>query len=208
MNNPIKINIAMPLGKSRLLRIETAMYCIRPISYGNIMMSHTDTLSPASSRNCLIEGFLEGDSDYLFFVDSDVVPPEDAAQKLLALDVDVAAGIYNIMISDEIYWDVRSNGVYISTDSTLPDKPFKIDGAGGGCLMIKREVLEKMEYPWFDLELQRASENDGVFIKRGEDVYFIEKAIENGFSVVAHPEVVCDHYNVVNLRDVRKKTKG
>lgn len=66
------------------------------------------------------------------------------------------------------------------TDDSLVD----IDAAGGGCLLIAREVLERMEYPYFQCHERSAG---------GEDFYFLEKAKALGYQLKGDLTVQCQH---------------
>ena len=61
------------------------------------------------------------------------------------------------------------------------DGLIKIGGAGAGFLLVKREVFEKIPYPWFSFE------------KGGEDLYFCDKARKNGFEIWADMSVLLGH---------------
>ncbi|GAI66965.1 unnamed protein product, partial [marine sediment metagenome] len=57
----------------------------------------------------------------------------------------------------------------------------KIGGAGAGFLLVKREVFEKIPYPWFSFE------------RGGEDLYFCDKARRHGFEIWADMSVLLGH---------------
>ncbi|GAI90932.1 unnamed protein product, partial [marine sediment metagenome] len=57
----------------------------------------------------------------------------------------------------------------------------KIDGAGAGFLLVKREVLEKIPYPWFSFE------------RGGEDLYFFDKVRRYGLEVWVDMGVLLGH---------------
>jgi len=61
------------------------------------------------------------------------------------------------------------------------DGLMKIGGAGAGFLLVKREVFEKIPYPWFSFE------------RGGEDLYFCDKARKNGFEIWADMSVLLGH---------------
>ncbi|GAI70672.1 unnamed protein product, partial [marine sediment metagenome] len=65
------------------------------------------------------------------------------------------------------------------------DGLIKIGGAGAGFLLIKREVFEKIPYPWFSFE------------KGGEDLYFSDKARGNGFETWCDMSVLLGHLRLV-----------
>ncbi len=57
----------------------------------------------------------------------------------------------------------------------------KIGGCGTGFLLVKREVFEKIPFPWFSFE------------KGGEDLYFSDKARQYGFDIWADMSVLLGH---------------
>lgn len=65
-----------------------------------------------------------------------------------------------------------------------PDVLRPIDAAGAGCLLIKREVLEALAWPYF-----KCHERSGG----GEDFYFCEQAKAAGFEVWGDFSVLCQH---------------
>jgi glycosyltransferase involved in cell wall biosynthesis len=65
-----------------------------------------------------------------------------------------------------------------------PDSLVKADALGTGCMLIKREVLESVGYPWFKC-------HDGS--AGGEDFFFCEQAKALGFEVWGDFSVQCNH---------------
>ena len=61
------------------------------------------------------------------------------------------------------------------------DGLMKIGGAGAGFLLVKREVFEKIPYPWFSFE------------RGGEDLYFCDKARKNNFEIWADMSALLGH---------------
>jgi len=77
------------------------------------------------------------------------------------------------------------------------DRPFRVDCAGVGCVLITRHVLETMPYPWFDLSATQY----------GSDMYFYKHAKDHGFLLWADPRVLCGQvdYYVTEIEDWRDK---
>lgn len=129
--------------------------------------------------------------DYLFCVDSDIVLPKDSLIKLLKADKDIISGIYIQRHHDrqvpEIYRDTE-HGQKNYDVSTMPNGVFSVSACGFGCVLIKGEVLEKMEYPHF---VYKSAINHANTIS--EDVYFCNKAKQNGFTIWADSTIICDH---------------
>jgi len=84
-------------------------------------------------------------------------------------------------------------------EEKLPSEPFQVYSSGAGCLLIRREVLVDIGWPWFKTTYQESFKNEGRGVAEGEDVFFIRRAIECGYKAIAHPNVKCRHYNSLDL---------
>ncbi|MFC1753527.1 glycosyltransferase family 2 protein [Thermoproteota archaeon] len=144
-----------------------------------------------SSRNMIRDHFLKSKYDYLFSLDSDILPPPDAIQKLIRADSDIASGVYLCRqviegqhhIQPVIYRPNDDGSVItVTKDEVTPNKLMAIAVCGMGCCLIKKEVMEKIEFRPF------SQSKTG-----GEDVAFCTDARKNGFKIVANTEVKCDH---------------
>lgn len=152
-----------------------------------------------SARNFCVQHFLNTDFTHLFFIDSDVIPPEDALEKLVEADKDVVSGLYHAMRPDGKGGVLPKWTVFVYADDAegVPTLASIADGQGvaqirraaGGCLMIKRHVLENLvEKPWFKFVYH---ETGNMYY--GEDIDFCAKAEKSGFTVWAHFDVRCQH---------------
>lgn len=149
-------------------------------------------------RNGIVRQMLEHPQfTHLFLLDSDVEPPLDCIDRLLALDAPIATGCYAVHMHGGLRWALARRGedghyrLLGRLDSQ--DTPFAVDAGGAGCLLIKRGVLEAMAWPWF-----RWVENeDGSQIS--EDIWFFDRARQCGYSVTVEPTVICRHYKRFNV---------
>ena len=73
-------------------------------------------------------------------------------------------------------------------------KPFTVDYAGFGWLLIKHGVFEdeQMKYPWFAPKMQ-VFESGAVQDMCGEDVSFCLDAKEAGFRIMCDPRIRVGH---------------
>ena len=105
-----------------------------------------------AARNYMVSDFLQGDGDRLWLIDSAITPPRSNA--IVKHDFPVLCGVYGIHLGqpgalpslykmNNAYWDT------LPVNQWPEHKVFKVDGAGLGCVVIEREVLESMEPPWF-----------------------------------------------------------
>lgn len=155
-------------------------------------------ISPVdNARNEIVEEFLNGegkDCTHLFFIDSDTIPPVDALEKLLALDADIASGLTPIIAHDDksMMFYRKWNCVDMKEEFVRPNTGIhQIIGAGGSCLLIKREVLEKMEKPHFRFLYQ---DDNGKPTLISEDIYFLTKANGLGYKAMCDSSIICKHF--------------
>jgi len=149
-------------------------------------------------RNAAVRCFLDqGQYSHLFFLDSDIEPPLDTIDRLLALDSPLASGCYGQLLPAGPRWvlSVRGDDDRYRMIESLPgsEKPFEIDAAGAGCLLIRRDVLEKIPWPWF----RWVEKPDGRQIS--EDIFFFYQCNRAGLRVRIDPQVICNHYKQVNI---------
>lgn len=196
------IFIAIPMSKYAMVHAETAGYCALLNQHQDVTWGFVNAMSPEFSRNSLIEHHFHKDPNWthILFLDSDIVPSKGALKSLLELDADVATGLYPLRLANGIFWSVsdeEDNWIQIVDD--LPTEPFETQSCGGGCLLIRREVLVDIEWPWFKTLYQKIYDNEGKGLKQGEDVYFCKKVLEKGYKIIADPSIICKHYNGVDM---------
>ena len=203
-----RIFLATPMHKDSRIHGETAAYCGYVANQKYIQWGYTSTISPEMSRNTLIEDHIhnvEADEwTHVYFIDTDVVPQQFCLENLLALDADVCVGVYPLFLLNHGFnWSVTDmDRELLLMSEPLPEEPFETRSAGAGCLLVRREVLEDIGWPYFKMIYQPKWENDGNAIKSMEDMYFFDKVIDKGYKIIVNPKEVCKHYNSVDLLSV------
>lgn len=153
------------------------------------------------ARNWCVKKFLETDSTHLFFIDSDVIPPENALEKLISAEYPVISGAYpikkmnsNTNQSETVY------ALFVKQEGNKL-KPIKagtghanIDRCGAGCLLIRRDVLMDMPKPHFKWVM-----NAEGLAEKGEDLYFCEQLESMQIQLVADLDVICQHSKEILL---------
>lgn len=149
-------------------------------------------------RNLISSWVLNG-YDYLFSVDSDIAFPKDTLKKLLQHDVDMVSGVYRQRKTQqilEIYVPNEHGGMVNVPYDLIKDKGLvSIVGCGFGCVLIKREVFEKIPYPQFFYH-EALDHNNTV----SEDVDFCMKATKSGSKIYCDPTILCDHIGSATYR--------
>lgn len=203
-----KVFLATPMDKNKNIHGETAVFCSYTASLPDVLWGHTGTISPEMSRNTLIEDHIHNvalseDVDewtHVLFIDTDVVPPQHCLDDLISLDADICVGVYPLFLKEGFLWSVSDmKGDLIPMTTELPKEPFDTVSCGAGCLLIRKEVLEETEWPYFKMIYQPKWDNFGNPIKSMEDLYFCNKALSAGFRIIVNPNVICKHYNSIDL---------
>jgi hypothetical protein len=136
--------------------------------------------------------FMSGDYSHLMVIESDIIPPPNALNKLMALDADIAHGIYrfrttNIVNVFERYpGNPRNEGESLSIRPAAMAKAKRdgvaaVTGGGLGCALIKRHVIEALPF-WHE---------PGGHC----DTYFNRDALRAGYIAKADMTVICGHKN-------------
>jgi len=114
------------------------------------------------ARNTACMRALEGGFTHLFFLDSDVIPPPDTVPRLLAHRQQFISGVYHRRSPPHGIPVMLRKGQWIV--KYPPNRVIEVDLVGAGCLLIAREVLEKLPPSrpeagkhWFDWRVDMGS---------------------------------------------------
>ena len=143
--------------------------------------------------------------DYQLWIDSDIVFDTEKFYRLVHMNKNIASGWYcteDGKTTSVAHWmeeeDFRQNGGVMNheTIETMSKrrKPFTVDYAGFGWLLIKHGVFEHegLKYPWFAPKMQ-VFESGEVQDMCGEDVSFCLDAIAAGFEIWCDPKIRVGH---------------
>lgn len=161
------------------------------------------------ARNSYVEQFLQSDCDILFFLDSDVVPPE----RLFDLIVEhgdkwkLAGAPYPVWMHQEgfegpqvtftVYTD-PTGGNKLSPAAIPPSGLEFVNGIATGCIFIHREVIEKLAKPYFEFKYNPETRE----MTEGEDLGFCRKINDLGYKFFVDYSMLCHHFKRVSLLDV------
>lgn len=207
------------LQKKRILigitTAETVAHETMQSIYGLIIPENTETAlsvvhayNVADGRNKLVNIMLEQDYDYIFFVDNDIILPKNALIDLYNMNWYFTAGTYprkELKTLTEknpfttLYnHDERNKEVYCPTfmrfNDFHADKLTQVDCCGFGCTLIRRDLFNVIEQPYFFFAHEEAPK-PGIRAEYciGEDMYFCRKVIKSGLQIWAHGNVLCGH---------------
>jgi GT2 family glycosyltransferase len=157
----------------------------------------------AEKREAQVELGLSMDCTHILLLDGDMVFPENTIPDLFNVledGADMAGGLcyrgyppYNPLI-----WHPTEERQLVPFVDYKFGDVVDAGATGAACLLIKREVFEKLERPWFRIQ-NEVQENDGVVItvRRGEDTYFCRKATKAGFKLRIMTE-----YDIGHIREL------
>lgn len=143
------------------------------------------------ARNKFCQQAIEGEFDYIFWLDSDMVFPSYVLQQFMQADKDIVAGLYfrrNYPFTPVAFSELRrENGVLKMKDlEEWPSDLFEVDGVGFGCVLMKTDCL-------FDI----AGKEGGIWFTptqdAGEDAAFCLRAKEYGYEIWVDPTVKLGH---------------
>jgi len=185
-----KIFVATPVhSEASIHYVQALLQFQQQCLIRNIMVSFSLMKSSlvTQGRNLCVNGFLEAEDKYthLLFIDSDIDFKFDTIMKMLNADKDVIANPYPLKhidwnkIEKRIDQKGKMNGYTLSkqgytwpvklengTDITVVDGVAEVTHAPTGCMLIKREVFDKMirEYP--NLKINQPTVLNGEMVEK------------------------------------------
>jgi hypothetical protein len=169
----------------------------------DVLLTATSTFV-TDARNSIHNTFLEQtEATHLFMVDSDVLPPPDTIERLLAHDKPVVGGVYfkkekfkirdangnvSIIQRPTVYdfnrFDEEKQKYFFHERLKVGKGLEKVDGMGAGCWMIRRDVAEAVGKSPFSLDFG------------GEDLTFCKTIERAGFPIYVDWDLQCAHAGV------------
>ena len=151
----------------------------------------------ALGRQMIAERAVAENSEFLWMLDDDTTPPLNAVRHMIAALQQNSEAMVCIAptptksdpIESNIY-KYRNAGCYWDWKS---DDVFEIAEGGAACMMVRTEVFEKLEKPWFNFSENKEEE----MIERtvGEDIYFCRKVVDAGYKILAHGRCATWHWD-------------
>lgn len=149
-------------------------------------------MSIDNARNQAAVYALQTESEYLMFIDDDVLIPPDALVKLIEADKDIIAGLvmirgfpFNVMA---FKWAKnKEDKDYLEYYNDLPkdQEIVECDAVGFSCCLIKTDVLQILDPPYFVTSRTNT-----------EDVYFclkIKDMLDPKPGIFMHTGIKCGH---------------
>lgn len=156
-------------------------------------------------RNLLARQALAAGADYIWMLDDDQIFSNmdvfSALKMLMAANVPIISGVtrlkrdgipYSAYVLDpEGKESMSEDGPRLSPIEKLDGSVIDVHYTGGFCMLIKREVFDKMARPHYQIQ------DADIFYP--EDFQFCDKARALGYSIKVHTGVKMDH--ILHTRD-------
>jgi predicted SAM-dependent methyltransferase len=205
MNNGLML--AVPhTGRGLPYQWAYAMHSLHPPMCYNVIQSTSYQMQVGEARQWFAEQAIAQKCKYLFFIDEDVTPPGHALRQLIYQadhhpEGAVFGGIYCHKSQPPMPMIFRGLGTGPYWDWHLGEF-FEVDGIAMGCTLIRVEVFEKLEKPWFKTVDDLSGFYDGINKAEmwTEDLYFCAKVRDKGFKVFADGGVICSHWDLTTMK--------
>jgi hypothetical protein len=195
-----KVFLAVPCAET--VRNEFAQ-CLAGVSHHNAQkLIHSPSCFIVSSvlhdsRNKLVMTFVNNehirDAEWMIFMDSDMVFPNDAVERLISHSSHVKVVGANYCSRIEPYKPTAmkfGGNIFTEEKSTGLEEA---EGMGMGLVAIHRDVIETLEMPYFDWITGKTT-----FL--GEDVYFFNRVRQNGFKVYVDHDISKEVYHIGSMK--------
>jgi hypothetical protein len=167
-----------------LLHSAHAMSLVEMVKFNTMNGIDTQVFMDASTillnqRERLAQQAVDLGSEYMLWLDSDMVFPATTAVRMLSHNEPIVAANYvrrQLPVKGVAYENIGDWENPLSFD--VQDDLVPVEGVGMGCFLMKTEIFTKIPKPWFDFGWTAAS-NDWL----GEDMILCQKIAALGYSV-------------------------
>lgn len=165
----------------------------------NIMTTYPAKKPITHNRNSIVQDFLQRkDFDYLMMMDDDNIPPVNILN-LVDFQKDIIGPLgFSFQQNKVVPVILKRNkeGIYHVMPFKGNEGLVECDAFGAGCIIMSRQVLEKLRFPF-----RNEYDRDGIK-KLGLDINFCQRAKELGFRVYCHLDYVCSHWVTFDLKTI------
>ena len=201
------IVIGVPVDKDHRIDVRTAAYCSAEAMRPGVKWGYVSSREAGIGRSTFAYNALKDpEVTHLYFIDSDVVPSLNTLKKLFEHNLPIVAGIYPMNVNGVKACSFKDNGPpetktyggWRLWNCLVKQTMIEATAIGGSTLLVKREVFEKLERPYFKI-VYKAIDEEGHAYDEGEDEYFSRIAREAGYKIMVDPTIICKHYNYKEL---------
>ena len=185
------MKIAVVLPSRGLVHSRTVESMLKNLSGYEFEIFFSHDLPIPDCFNVPMSKALKTNATHIFFLEEDMLLPDDTIAKMVFMDCDVVSVDY----AD------RRTGLPFMKKDHLGNVVY----TGVGCMLVKREVFENLRPPYFRESLFE-QQNDGTLLERPisrprasygtQDVYFCNSLTKAGFTIDILEEANIGHLQI------------
>lgn len=183
---PVKLAVCVPSGDSVAAEFTSDLVSLvayqtaRQAPGSSLQVFFSKGAQPAVQRCDLVRLALQANADWILWVNPDMRFPRGALERLLSLEVPIAAANYVATVAPYLPAAVKALDpeLRLRTEPTSSGLEY-VQATGMGLMLTSTEVFRKLPEPWFMVGFH--AETRSYF---GEELYFCRRAVEAGFRIV------------------------
>lgn len=144
------------------------------------------------TRNLLVKESQSLGARYIWWLDSDVLPPLSGLEMLMHFRVPIVSGLVYAKRGEGYPGLWRRSGLSYTPVREYPKHGWmEVDAVPFGCVLTDVRVFDVVPYPWFVWEIEDPRQEGNGQVS--EDFFFCRKAQQYGFRIFANCAVACGH---------------
>jgi len=199
-----KILMGCPVFNFQDLKVRKNHEYMRSLSNHQVVYVEVIGASVEHAKSIMYKQFLEGDFDYFFNVDADIMfldtddNPIDLLVSLAMKHNCLVGGIYVYKKTPALptFRPLDLQKIYEEKGEfpkdyifTIPKDPFEVEWLSGGCMMISREILTKLTAKYQVPNIPMIHNKEYL----SEDFAFCKRTRDEGYMVLADPRIKLGH---------------
>ncbi len=215
MSDPVKVFISVPCGE--LARYSSFWQTRLDLDTDGlqVLSGQGQGLYIDFNQNGMVRQMFESEKkfgrfDYFWLLNDDMIIPRSTLKQLIAADKDIACPIMVMhdIPFDTLFYDYRQDDGLYHHKYLEPGQRGLTRGlaAGGGGMLIKREVFDAFPDPWWETHWAYPKPGQEGFPTRStEDFDFCKKAEDAGFEIWCDLDCPVGHKTLFTLWPVRQE---
>ncbi len=187
----IKVAVGLPTNRGvKTLTASTLMEMVASCEHPMEIIVSTKGYNCAENRNWITAQAVKKGCSHLLLLDDDMVYEEGLIDKLVAHDKDIVGATYSVrrIVEEGVNPNVIKYFNEEDAEKLKGKDLFKCKALGGGLLLIKLDILDKIKKPLFWYKVL-----DTGAVSMSNDWWFCENAREAGFDVWCDPTMYLKH---------------
>ncbi len=184
----MKIAIGLPTNRGlKPKNLQSILDMVAYKEYDYEIIIAVEGFNTAENRTWLTVKAVKAGCTHLLLLDDDMIYDPTSLETLLSHDKDIIGARYHNRRGGKDGGEVIE---YLDKEIS-EHKPFQCKALGGGLLLIKTDVFNKVKQPWYWYKIN----NTGA-VAMSNDWWFCEKAREAGYEIWCDPQVKPGHIGI------------